>query len=244
MNKAFVVSDIHGMYEHFIKLLENWNRDDKLIILGDMIDRGPDSLKVVQHVMELKEKHDVVVLQGNHDQMLGDFIHNPLERRELYIHHNGGLDTITSFINNELKIYSTTVEDIACFIKRYFKKELEFLKQGRLYYELGNVLFTHAGFCSYLNCWEETTDNQFVWIRDHYKHKNNTGLVNVFGHTPTQLINKDKSNDVLVSEDKTYIGIDGACAYGGQLNGILINEAGELLDSYNVRILDENLIIK
>lgn len=241
MNKAFVVSDIHGMYGHFIKLLEHWNRDDKLIILGDMIDRGPDSLKVVQHVMELKAKHDVVVLQGNHDQMINDFVSNPFEHGDLYCNHNGGVPTLISFTGEEHIMYRSFAER-AELVKQLREHELEFLEQGHLYYEFGKVLFTHAGFCSFRDCWEETADNQFVWIRDHYKHKNNTGLVNVFGHTPTQLINEDKSNDVWVSEDKTYIGIDGACAYGGQLNGILINEAGELLDSYNIRILDQNKI--
>lgn len=224
------------MHQQFIKLLEYWNREDTLVVLGDMIDRGLDSLKVVQHVMELQQDHDVIVLQGNHDQMLGDFINNPLENAELYLQYNGGRDTLLSFIDNEFKIYSKTMDDIAYFIQRYRKKELEFLKQGHLYYEFGKVLFTHAGFCSWRDSWEETNDNQFVWIRDHYKHKNNTGLVNVFGHTPTQLINKDKSNEVWVSEDRLYIGIDGACAYGGQLNGILIDEKGDLLESYKVTI--------
>ncbi|MFY0744826.1 metallophosphoesterase [Solibacillus silvestris] len=242
MNKAFVVSDIHGMYGHFIKLLEHWNRDDKLIILGDMIDRGPDSLKVIQHVMELKANHDVIVLQGNHDQMIKDFVKDPLEHGELYTYHNGGGPTIHSLAQEGARIYYMSNLEKAELIKQKCKQEIEFLEQGRLYYEFGKVLFTHAGFCSWRDCWEETTDNQFVWIRDHYKHKNNTGLVNVFGHTPTQLINKDKSNDIWVSEDKTYIGIDGACAYGGQLNGILINENGELLDSYNIRVLDNNKI--
>lgn len=241
MRKAFVVSDIHGMYEHFIKLLENWNRDDKLIILGDMIDRGPDSLKVVQYVMELKAKHDVVVLQGNHDQMIEDFVRDSFGHGDLYCNYNGGVPTLISFTGDQQIMFKSFAER-AELVKQKCKCELEFLEQGHLYYEFGKVLFTHAGFCSWRDCWEETTDNQFVWIRDHYKHKNNTGLVNVFGHTPTQLINKDKSNDVWVSDDKTYIGIDGACAYGGQLNGILINEAGELLDSYNVRTLDNNVI--
>lgn len=232
MNKAFVVSDIHGMYGHFIKLLEHWNRNDKLIILGDMIDRGPDSLKVVQHVMELKAKHDVVVLKGNHDQMLLDFVKNPIECGDVF-HMNGGGNTVVQFSEDQFAMFRSYVERADLIEERRYP-ELGFLKNALLYYEFGKVLLTHAGFCSWRDCWEETTVNQFVWIRDHYKHKNNTGLVNVFGHTPTQLINKDKSNDVWVSDDKTYIGIDGACAYAGQLNGILIKEDGELLERYNV----------
>lgn len=234
MNKAFVVSDIHGCYDQFIKLLEHWDKADELIILGDLIDRGHDSLKVVQHIITLSQNYKVTVLQGNHDQMLGDFIDDPHGHGYLYLQENGGRATLLSFIANEFKLFSATMDDVAYFLKRYRKKELDFLRQGLLYYEFGKVLFTHAGFCSWRDCWEETTDNQYIWIRDHYKHKNNSGYVNVFGHTPTQLINADKSNDVWTSQDKTYIGIDGACAYGGQLNGILINDSGELLERYSV----------
>lgn len=234
MKRAFVISDIHGMYEHFIKLLEHWNREDTLVILGDMIDRGPDSLKVVQRVMELAKYHDVIVLQGNHDQMLNDFIDDPREHVSLYLNYNGGGPTILSFANNEFKVENSPIADTVYFIQRYRKQELEFLKTGHLYYQFGKVLFTHAGFCSWLGNWKDTTDNQFVWVRDHYRHKNNSGLVNVFGHTPTQLINKDQSNEVWVSKDKSYIAIDGACAYGGQLNGVLINELGEILDCYKI----------
>lgn len=234
MKKAFVVSDIHGMYEHFIKLLEHWNRNDKLVILGDMIDRGPESLKVVQHIMTLSQNHDVTVLQGNHDQMLGDFVDDPHECGQLYVYQNGGVPTLNAFSKIGSKMYYMSHPEIAEVIKDKCQAELEFLKQGHLYYEFGKVLFTHAGFCSWQDDWNKTSYNQFVWIRDHYKHKNNSGFVNVFGHTPTQLINADQSNDVWVSDDKLYIGIDGACAYGGQLNGILINENGELLESYKV----------
>lgn len=234
--QAFVISDIHGMYDEFIELLNHWNSEtSSLVLVGDLIDRGPDSLKVVRKAMELQQQHEnVIVLQGNHDQMLSDSMENPKEHLSLYLNHNGGAPTLRSFVDNEFKVEGAPVSDILYFIQTYRKKEIEFLKQGHLYYEFGKVLFTHAGFCSWMERWQDTTDNQFVWIRDHYKHKNNSGFVNVFGHTPTQLINKDQSNDVWVSADKMYIAIDGACAYGGQLNGALISEHGELLETYSV----------
>ena len=232
MEKAFVISDIHGMYQDFLKVLTYWNRKDLLVILGDMIDRGPESLEVIQLVMKIKEHYGdkVIVLTGNHDQLLIDFINDPFEYGNNY-QNNGGNDTIRSFTKDESIFYYSFAARANKLLENN-ASEIEFIRKLPRYHEFGKVLFTHAGFCSWRDCWEETTDEQFIWIRDHYKHKNNSGFVNVFGHTPTQLINKDKSNDVWISEDKLYIGIDGACAYGGQLNGILINEAGELLETY------------
>lgn len=234
MKKSFVVSDIHGMYDHFIKLLEFWDRKDKLVILGDMIDRGKDSLKVVQHAIELSKDHDVTVLKGNHDQMLIDFIENPNENGSMW-DQNGGNATLRSFSKGRDSIFYLSYKEQARLIQQQLPSEIIFLRNLPHFYEFGKVLFTHAGFNSWVNSWEETTDEQFVWIRDHYKHKNKSGYVNVFGHTPTQLINKDKSNDIWISQDKSYIGIDGACAYGGQLNGLLIDENGKMLDSYKIK---------
>lgn len=230
--KAFVISDIHGKFEHFNELLSNWNTEDTLIILGDMIDRGECSYEVVHKVMELKEKYPdkVIYLMGNHEDMLIQYIDNPYENGRLY-YDNGGNKTIESFIKDK-EIYYKCFKTNACTFLEKCKDEYEFLKSGLLYYEFGKVLFTHAGFQSIYPDWKRSKDADFIWIRDHYKHENETGLVNVFGHTPTQYMHN--SNDVWISKCKSYIGIDGACAYGGQLNGLLINDNGEVLETYSV----------
>lgn len=232
MEKAFVVSDIHGKFEHFSELLTNWNTEDKLIILGDMVDRGDASDKVVRKVMELKEQcpNKVVYLMGNHEDMLLQYLNDPYENGRWY-YDNGGNSTIYSF-NEDKEMYYKCFKTNANIFLEKCKEEFEFLKSGLLYYEFGKVLFTHAGFQSIYPDWKRSKDIDFIWIRNHYKHENETGLVNVFGHTPTQ--NMHNSNDVWVSKCGTYIGIDGACAYGGQLNAILISDEGELLNTYSV----------
>ena len=232
MEKAFVISDIHGMYYHLEKILQYWDRKDRLIILGDLVDRGIDSLAVVQKIMNLTKKYDVTFVMGNHDQMLLDYIETPTNYERYF--RNGAETTILSF-TQDIRIHQRSHEERAKQLTLKCKEEIDFLKTGLLYYQFGKVLFTHAGFWSWRHCWEETSDEQFVWIRDHYKYKNKSGYVNVFGHTPTRLIHSNQSNDIWISEDKTYIGIDGGCAYGGQLNAILINDEGELLQKYHVK---------
>lgn len=62
----YVVSDIHGCYDKYLALLEriHLQSEDTLYVLGDMIDRGPDGLKVLQDVMS---RPNVVGMLGNHE---------------------------------------------------------------------------------------------------------------------------------------------------------------------------------
>lgn len=62
----------------------------------------------------------------------------------------------------------------------------------------------------------------------------------MFGQTPTKYIHHSISTDYWISEDKTYIGIDGGCAYGGQLNGIVIDENGQIAEMYSIEESKKN----
>ena len=65
---TYVISDIHGSYESFIKMLKliGFSNDDRLIILGDICDRGTDSAEIYLDVMKRK---NVLCLKGNHELM-------------------------------------------------------------------------------------------------------------------------------------------------------------------------------
>jgi len=67
---TYVFTDIHGHAKPLRRILERIapQDEDQFICLGDMIDRGPDPLGVIETVKTLPH---VVVLQGNHEQMLG-----------------------------------------------------------------------------------------------------------------------------------------------------------------------------
>ena len=53
---TYVMSDIHGQYKSFVKMLNliRFGEDDKLYVIGDVIDRGPDGIKIIQHLMKMK----------------------------------------------------------------------------------------------------------------------------------------------------------------------------------------------
>ena len=66
---TYFVSDIHGQYELFIKLLKkiHFSENDEMYILGDIIDKGPYSVKLIKHIMNMPNVHCIM---GNHEYML------------------------------------------------------------------------------------------------------------------------------------------------------------------------------
>lgn len=225
-----IISDIHGMYKQFEEILQHWDQESLLVILGDMIDRGEYSYEVVQRVMSLQEQFPdkVVVLKGNHEDMLMYYIDGKMKDPTPFL-VNGGIEMLRSFIKD---INEDAIERNAEILKTQFSTEMEFLRNARHYFKYGNLLITHAGFDSKLSHWQETTSHDFLWIREHYRNENKTGLLSIFGHTPTR--NMHENDDIWISPCQNYIGIDGACAYGGQLNALLISEQGEIINTYSV----------
>ena len=65
---TYVISDIHGEYEKFLELLKriDLKESDTLYILGDVVDRGPHPIKVLQKLMEMP---NAIMMVGNHELM-------------------------------------------------------------------------------------------------------------------------------------------------------------------------------
>ena len=99
MSRRFVIPDIHGCCRTFRRLVSEvirLERADELYLLGDMIDRGPDSKGVLDFILELRDQgFSIKGVKGNHEEMClraGE----GLEFMELWI-LNGGLATLRSF---------------------------------------------------------------------------------------------------------------------------------------------------
>lgn len=67
--RIIVTSDVHGHYKHLKNLLEkvNFSEEDILFIIGDIIEKGPESLKTLRYVMDISKKYTVYILMGNVD---------------------------------------------------------------------------------------------------------------------------------------------------------------------------------
>ncbi|MFB5758898.1 metallophosphoesterase family protein [Paenibacillus medicaginis] len=226
--RTLAISDIHGCFDEFNALLKHvkYNpAEDKLIILGDLVDRGQRSKQVVEQLMNMVSEWNVVVLRGNHDQMMIDALNADEDVNWL---NNGGYQTVESYVGLDFfeEIFEWDLyEQAKNFIRRHFKHHIDFLSSLPYYYETDTHIFVHAGINPYKEHWKQTSDEDFVWIRERF-YNVATGLnkIVVFGHTPT--VHLHETEDIWFSPNGDKIGIDGACAYGMQLNCLEINDAG------------------
>lgn len=230
----FILSDIHGMYSHFTSILEKFNpQNHNLVVLGDLIDRGINSFEVVTACMNLQKAYpnQVLILKGNHEDMFLNFLKEPTVEIGDWYFNNGGYETCMSFLNDEyVKIQS--YEKIAESILSKRKEEVQFLKNLPLYHETDHIIFVHAGVNLRIEDWKNGSEKDFLWSRDMKYSKNTTSKKIVFGHTPTRTLHQNASDGVWLSLDKTMIGIDGAAAFNGQLNTIIMDSHANIVTTY------------
>ena len=201
MNKRlFAIGDIHGCFDSLKELVENkiqLQKNDKLILLGDYIDRGDKSKEVVDFIMELQEKgFDVIPLIGNHEAMLLDANEN--EKNIAIWIQNGGDRTLKSFEISSLK-------DIE-------SKYIKFFKDLRYYYSFKDYLFVHAGFND--NVLNPFTDYYtMLWkCKESYTNPLLANKTIIHGHNPINISNCLER--VLSKLD--VINIDTGCVYNGK----------------------------
>jgi serine/threonine protein phosphatase 1 len=204
VNRIFVIGDIHGCYERLKTLFKKLHikNNDMLIFLGDYIDRGTDSKKVVEEVINLKSQYHIITLLGNHEKMLLDILQKSLPI-EMWL-FNGGETTLLSYGIKKYNISSDL----------FPPEHIEFFKSLLPYYEMGNYIFVHAGLKPNIPLGKQSIDD-LVWIRDEFIYSDcDFGKVVVFGHTPLA--------EPLFLKNK--IGIDTGAVYGGKLTCLVLPE--------------------
>lgn len=206
--RLLVISDIHGCLNELIYLLKKvkYNpNEDKLILLGDYVDRGKQSMETVLFIGELVE-NGVIALIGNHDYMFKELVDaNELNQTftdPYYI--KLGVD-ITARGYNELDLPNK-------------QRVMEILGALLPYHIEDDYVFVHGGVDSSLPV-EENDLQELIWLREKF-HNNEaySDKITVFGHTPTCNLNDDRKFNIWY--DKKYkdkIGIDCGCIYGGRL---------------------------
>lgn len=239
--RTLAISDIHGRLDEFRLLLKRarYNfQEDRLVLLGDYVDRGMKSRHVLNYIMQLQgDNPHIFPLRGNHDQMMIDAFR---KNEDSICLNNGGLVTLQSYVGLDFfdpddPFNWDRYTEAKKFFRNHFMHHIEYLENLPYYFEWDNHIFVHAGINPFYEEWRRQPVDDFLWIRDIF-YNNTTGLdqVVVFGHTPTQHLHNSKDNDIWFDPKGDKIGIDGACAYRGQLNCLIITEAGEY-ETYAVR---------
>jgi serine/threonine protein phosphatase 1 len=216
----YAVGDIHGCLDKVLRLLDVLNYDpaeDRLMFLGDYIDRGPDSKGVLDLLLRLQhENPDNIFLMGNHEDNFLTYVQACIdgEQGNYWLSEpffaGGGVTTLQSYAPNlRQPTPPRLVEEIP-------PEHIQFLSQLPLYWQDDTYLLVHAGVRPGIPL-ERQYANDLLRIRKPFlftPHGLDTCVV--FGHTPFR--------DVWWAADK--IGIDtGACfqvAGYGKLTGLCL----------------------
>lgn len=173
------------MFDKFVELLDKVNYDsdnDQLVLLGDYIDRGPDSKKVLDLVIELV-KDGAVALMGNHEFLLLESLNNT-ETCEFWFKY-GGLDTMRSFVPEGWFGVLPYFEQPKLIPLEY----IEFLSGLPAWAEIDEYIFVHAGLPKYAKHPSESSLYDLLWVREEWIRRPYRGKTVVFGHTPTFKLN-------------------------------------------------------
>ncbi len=200
--RNIAISDIHGCKKTFIQLLHSidYTKDDHLFLLGDYIDRGPDSKGVIDTILEMqREGYTVTCLKGNHEAMLLE----SLKRNDFHYTRNwmfhGGQQTVESFKVSTISEIQPNYIDFLQDLEYYHLLESHIIVHAGLNFSLGNPLVNlHA----------------MLWERNWYSKINYNWLKHrriIHGHTPykTGEIKEMHKNINLLGA----ISIDAGCCY-------------------------------
>ncbi len=171
--KYYIVSDIHGFYKELIEALTEKGyfsdtEPHKLIICGDLLDRGKEINELVDFVLELMKKDEVILIRGNHEDLLIDLvdrIYDYLPNPE-YTHHgsNGTFKTALSLAKmkkTDVELFPENFRNrVLCtpFVRKIMSNMVD-------YYETDNYIFVHG--------WIPCIEERYIGREKKYTYWNN-----------------------------------------------------------------------
>ncbi|ALH82298.1 metallophosphoesterase family protein [Sphingopyxis macrogoltabida] len=192
--RVYAIGDIHGRDDLFAEMIDLIRADHAargpaditLVLLGDLVDRGPDSASVVDRAMQLhKEFADTRLLIGNHEEcflaaLTGDV------RRVRYFMRIGGDATVRSYWNDDMDLDGASFQDVADRLPHLVPADhVHFLGMGEDVIEIGDYVFVHAGIRPGVPLDKQSLAD-LRWIRDDFLDAlDEHGKMIVHGHSIT-----------------------------------------------------------
>lgn len=198
--RKIAISDIHGCLQTFEALLDKvaFSKADMLYLMGDYVDRGPNSQGVIEAIWALQnEGYTVQCLRGNHEQLVSQAYRDvqcgypPLHKdrallRSYHVAHMGALP----------------------------ERHIQWMEGLPYYFEVEGYILVHAG----LNFSKEdpfADKESMIWVRDWYDSLDRNWLgerVIVHGHTPQQQLVSQMQLAML--QNRPILNIDNGCVFG------------------------------
>ena len=222
--RIVVVGDVHGCDRLLISLLNRLGAldpsPDRLVFTGDLIDRGEDSSSVLALVYGLQRRlgKGLVVLRGNHEQMMLDFLDAPTTSATRWLRY-GGLQTLASF---KIGGATETMSDAQAHRVRDKLAEalgpalIDWMWEMPAIYSTGNIHVVHAGADPALPLGEQSAHTLTWGHPDFLRRARRDGQWVVHGHTIVDAVEPQAGR----------ICVDTGAYATGRLSAALIHTAG------------------
>lgn len=228
---TYVISDIHGEYETFKAMLEriDFSDRDTLYVLGDVVDRGPEPIKVLKEMMKYP---NIIPIVGNHELMaltcLKFLMKNITDENIDLIDE----DIVNKLLNWQTNGSESTIAEFAKLTEEEKQDIIEYLEDFSIFEEINvndkDYLLVHAGLRNFEpdKPIDEYELSELVWERPDYEKKYFDDIIVITGHTPTQYI---KCNDRpgYIYKANNHIAIDCGCCFGQRLAAICLDTGEE-----------------
>ncbi len=216
----YAIGDVHGrddllalMHARIADDHRSRHPDDEAVIvhIGDYVDRGPDSLGVIDRLMEGVEGFETVCLKGNHEAMMLACTQSDDSRLWSMWLGNGGDATLASLGLGRRLFGRHDADDL---VQALGAERLAWLQALPLTYRAAGALFVHAGIIPGVPL-ERQDEQDLLWIRDRFLTSDaDHGFLVVHGHTPME------APDI----QPNRLGIDTGAVFTGRLTAAVLGE--------------------
>ena len=229
---TYVMSDLHGNYNSYIAMLDkiNFQNSDMLFILGDILDRGPNPIKII---LDLMKRPNVEIIAGNHCVMACECFKFLLQ--EITEENLSEIDDvmIEKLLNWQQNGSASTTKEFHSCDKETQKEIIEFISDFELYDEIEvcgkTFVLVHAGLANFDPEKElcEYELDELVWHRPDYDRKYFEDKYVITGHTPTMAIEGNPRPGYIYHVNNN-IAIDCGCSFpGGRLGCLRLEDMKE-----------------
>ncbi len=191
--RFYAIGDIHGRSDLFAALIDGIERDDcgggqiqsTVVLLGDLVDRGPDSAGVIELAMQWQAGRAVELLVGNHEEMFLDSFDDEAVLRHFLRH--GGRETVLSYGVDPRAYEEATLAELQSLMREAVPEaHQKYLASGKDHLVAGDYLFVHAGIAPGVPLCDQK-QHHLRWIREPFlDHAEPHGHFVVHGHTITE----------------------------------------------------------
>lgn len=170
--RVYAVGDVHGQNDLFNSLIEQIEADDAargaahttIVLLGDLVDRGPDSSGVLDAAIGLGKRRRVRALCGNHEEMFLKSLDSTALLRDFL--RRGGRETVLSYPIDEDTYNDLDFDQLRLELHKLVpERHVQFLHSLEDWIIIGDYLFVHAGIRPGVAIEEQSTQD-LRWIRE------------------------------------------------------------------------------